>query len=254
MSFTDIARTYDSAFSDLPHVQWIRAQVQELMLRFFPRGGRVLDLGCGTGVDADFLVQSGFQVVAADPSAGMLETARGRTSTDISFVRMPAEHLACMRDGSCDGILSNFGALNCVERLSPVFNDAYHVLRDNGTFILCLMNRFSITETVAYLQRGKVRSAFRRWRKHGVFVPVGSDPVLVWYHSLRSIRRMIRGKFIVQRVVGLNILTPPPSFERTYHRFPRLTRRLLRLETVINRVPPLSTLGDHFVVVLERFE
>lgn len=254
--FTDIAPGYDAEFSDLAHVRALRDRVQKLMLAHFPPGGRILEIGCGTGIDARFLAGHGYRVLAADPSRGMLGVAkqRCRDIDAVDFARMPAEHLACVRDRSADGILSNFGALNCIEHLEPVLNDAYHILRDNGVVILCLMNRFSLTETLAYLQHGNIRQAFRRWHRGGVRVSVGAHSVLTWYHSLRAIKRMIRGKFTLLHVVGLNVLTPPPSFTRLYARHPRLIAFVQALERRVDTVPVLSTLGDHYVVVLERFE
>lgn len=254
--FSDIAPDYDAAFSDRAQVRALRERVQKLMLARFPQGGRILEIGCGTGIDAHFLAEHGYSVLAADPSRGMLRVAkeRCRDIDAVDFARMRAEHLACVRDRSVDGILSNFGALNCIEHLQPVLNDAYHILRDNGIVILCLMNRFSLTETMAYLQHGNVRQAVRRWHRGGVRVSVGAHRVLTWYHSLRAIKRMIRGTFTVLDVVGLNVLTPPPSFERLYARHPRLIAFASALERRIDTVPFLSTLGDHYVVVLERFE
>ena len=41
-----------------------------------PRGGRILDLGCGTGSYAAGLAEAGFDVVATDFSPGMLKQAR----------------------------------------------------------------------------------------------------------------------------------------------------------------------------------
>jgi len=255
--FSEIAPDYDATFSDLPHVRSLRARTHALMLQHFPRNGRILELGCGTGIDAAFLAVQGYDVLASDPSTGMLREARRRLqgfAQRPNFLCMPVQHLACLRDQSFDGILSNFGVLNCIDNLAPVLEDAYHVLRDNGTMILTLMNRFSLTETVAYLQHGQMRKAFRRWRRGGVLVSVGKGSVLTWYHSLRSIKKMIRGKFTVQTVTGLNILTPPPAFERIYASHPKLVALADALDRRIESIPVISVLGDHFVIVLERFE
>ena len=44
-----------------------------------PKGGRVLDLGCGTGEPvASYLLQSGFKVVGVDYSASMIDIAKRR--------------------------------------------------------------------------------------------------------------------------------------------------------------------------------
>ena len=41
-----------------------------------PPHSRVLDIGCGTGVNAGYLVEAGHEVTGVDNSAGMLELAR----------------------------------------------------------------------------------------------------------------------------------------------------------------------------------
>ena len=256
-AFSDAAGSYDAGFSALPQTMRARARVLALMTEHFPPGSRILELGCGTGIDALALSERGCTVVATDPAAGMLAVARRRCAGHddaVSFVRMSAEHTGCFREGSFDGILSDFGGLNCVEDLGPVLADAYFVLRDNGVFLLCLMNRFSFSETVAYLQRARFREAFRRWNARGVYVPVGKHSVLVWYHSLRSIRRLIRGTFSISNVVGLNILTPPPAFTRWYDAHPHLSKALGAVEDAVDAVPLISSLGDHVAIVLTRFE
>ena len=256
-AFSEISARYDAEFSLAPQTVRIRSRIESLMTRFFATGTRILELGCGTGIDAHALLANGCTVIATDPAAGMLSIAKQRCAGHaerVSFVRMQAEHTGCFREQSFDGILSNFGGLNCVEDLHAVFDDAFFVLRDNGVFILCLMNRFSFSEMMAYVHRGQFRAAFRRWKARGVHVSVGSQSVLVWYHSLRTIRKMIRGKFTIMTIVGLNILTPPPAFARWYASHPLLYKTLARVEDLIDALPFAAVFGDHIAIVLERFE
>ncbi len=54
------------------------ADVSELRDRFLslvPGGGRILDLGCGSGRDTAFFLGAGYEVVAVDGSAGMCRIA-----------------------------------------------------------------------------------------------------------------------------------------------------------------------------------
>lgn len=255
--FSEIASAYDSSFSDKPHVRALRERVQQLMLEAFPHKGRILELGCGTGLDAMALARQGFRVVATDPAHGMLRTASALSKDldeNIAFLQLRAEHMSCIRDHTFDGILSNFGALNCVRDLEHVIGETHRVLNENGVFILNLISKFSIVETLAYLRHGQAGKAFRRWKRGGVSVPVGSGHVLTWYHSFSSLKKMLRGRFTIQKVIGLNILTPTPAFEDAYRRHPRLVKIASTLERGIDSLPVFSTLGDHFVVVLERFE
>ena len=53
-----------------------------------PAGGRVLDVGCGTGRHAALLAEMGYQVTGTDLSAAMLTIARTRSSSRFDVVDM----------------------------------------------------------------------------------------------------------------------------------------------------------------------
>ena len=69
--FDEIAGQYDESLP--PHVveHYLRKRVSYVR-RLLPEGGRILDVGCGTGVLAGRLAQAGVQVTGGDPSSGML--------------------------------------------------------------------------------------------------------------------------------------------------------------------------------------
>jgi 2-polyprenyl-3-methyl-5-hydroxy-6-metoxy-1,4-benzoquinol methylase len=58
-------------------IRWRRrqeaAQVARTVARHVPRGGRLLDLGCGPGRHTLPLARSGYTVTAVDTSAGLLK-------------------------------------------------------------------------------------------------------------------------------------------------------------------------------------
>lgn len=91
--FDEIADEYDESLP--PHVveHYLEkrvAYVSELM-----PSGRVLDVGCGTGVVAGRLARAGYEVTGVDPSAGMLryleEHAPGVTAVEGSATALPFE-------------------------------------------------------------------------------------------------------------------------------------------------------------------
>ncbi|MEW9515228.1 class I SAM-dependent DNA methyltransferase [Streptomyces tubercidicus] len=72
-AFDAIGDRYDEAF---PYKKGQLAAA-EWLIGALPAGGRVLDLGCGTGLPtARQLVEAGFEVVGVDLSRGMVELAR----------------------------------------------------------------------------------------------------------------------------------------------------------------------------------
>ena len=84
MSEQAIARAYDAIAVDYDRLlagdNWMRAALQSHYLRVFRQGQRVLDIGCGTGLDATFLAQHGIRVVGIDVSPRMVAEVGRRAS------------------------------------------------------------------------------------------------------------------------------------------------------------------------------
>ena len=72
--FDDIADEYDESLP--PHVVEHYLAKRVAYVRSVMPTGKVLDVGCGTGVVAGRLAASGYEVTGVDPSAGMLELRR----------------------------------------------------------------------------------------------------------------------------------------------------------------------------------
>lgn len=53
-------------------------EVIDAVRRYLPRGGRAIDIGCGTGTNAVYLAQRGFSVVGIDISRRAIALARRR--------------------------------------------------------------------------------------------------------------------------------------------------------------------------------
>jgi len=93
--FTSLATVYDDIMQDVPYAAWVDFALREAARRGWA-GGRVLELGCGTGNATRQLEARGLEVVAVDASPAMLEVARAK--------RLRAEFLcADMRDVALPG-------------------------------------------------------------------------------------------------------------------------------------------------------
>ena len=121
-----LSRTYDYTFSASAIGRAQRNSVWREMNRTFQKGHRILEINCGTGIDALHLAGRGVQVVACDSAPGMIAVARQRldASSSRSLVDLrclATEHIAQLEsEGPYDGILSNFSGLNCLSDLRPL--------------------------------------------------------------------------------------------------------------------------------------
>jgi ubiquinone/menaquinone biosynthesis C-methylase UbiE len=76
--FDDIAERYDGSLPAHVVEHYLRKRTA-FVLGVCPPG-RGLDVGCGTGVLAQRLADTGYEMTGLDPSAGMLDVMRKRTS------------------------------------------------------------------------------------------------------------------------------------------------------------------------------
>ncbi len=77
-AFDSVANEYDGALGNNVLIQRMRAQVIARIVRTFPQGARLLDLGCGTGIDAVDLATRGYEILAIDSSTAMVQRTRAR--------------------------------------------------------------------------------------------------------------------------------------------------------------------------------
>src|SRR5712692_9506603 len=75
-AFHSAAADYDSPLDNNALVQGLRARTLTAVLGAVPPGAALLDLGCGTGLDAVWLGQRGYRVIAIDWSPAMVRRAR----------------------------------------------------------------------------------------------------------------------------------------------------------------------------------
>lgn len=116
----------------------VTADVSQLRARFaahLPRGGTVLDAGCGSGRDAAAFRDAGFNVTAFDGSAEMVRLARQHTGLEIQHMTF-----ADMRwDGAFDGIWASASLLHVPRRALPAtFARVARALRPYGVWYLSM--------------------------------------------------------------------------------------------------------------------
>ncbi len=252
-AFDEMARTYDQSFTDtavgrvLREIVWSRFEP-------FQASRRILELGCGTGEDAVRLASAGARVVATDASAEMIQVARrkalgGRCAERIEFRCLPMEDIRSLPEGEIfDGVLSNFGAVNCVRDLKSLIADLAGRLATGAPLLWVIMGRYAPWEWFWYVLRGESRKAWRRLGQEGT----EWRGLTIHYPTPAQMRALLRPYFKVTRVAPLGVLLPPSYATGWLERSPRTLRLLSCLERWAQPVSVLASLSDHFVVEATR--
>jgi SAM-dependent methyltransferase len=257
--FDAVADHYDKLFTASRIGQTQRAFVWTELKKAFRPGNRVLDIGCGTGVDACFLGGLGVRVVACDSSPRMLAVAtrRVRETGSSEFVQphlLGAEELSALREERIfDGAFSNFGALNCIKDLRRLASDLAHVLRPGASALLCLMGPCCLWELIWYLAHGNPRKAFRRFHREGVDAQLADGAVVhVFYPSVRSLTSTFAPEFRLRSIKGIGVSVPPSYLESLVLRFPRTFALQERTDPLLGACPGIRLLADHILLRFER--
>ena len=261
-AFDEVATTYDSDFTESLLGQLLRQRVWQVYQRTFQAGQHLLELTCGTGADALWLAQQGLMVTATDGSPEMVAltqrkiTQAGLTSMvktavlDVGLIGKQAMPTV-VGAGPFAGVVSNFGGINTIKAWGQLAQGLAHVVQPGGKVVLVPMGPFCFWEIAWYSLHRQWPLAWRRWGQQPALAEIGSATIPVWYPSARTLRQAFAPWFTHRSTESLGLLLPPSYIGHWVAKRPSLFTRLNRWE---QRLAPLTKgLGDHYIMVLERF-
>ncbi|MDH4066570.1 MAG: methyltransferase domain-containing protein [Acidobacteriota bacterium] len=257
-AFDRLAPDYDRMTSG-DTFQLQRAQAHRALMRWLPPQCRVLEIGCGTGVDTLLLARFGLHVTACDPSEAMVSRTLARLSAGgvadrVDVIACGLDDLPALlavreRHEAFDAIVSGFGALNCVPALDALGAVAANHLRSGGKVAIGLLGRSCAWESFYFTVTGRRELAARRRRSGPVDVPVAGFDVPAVYHRPADILAALGARFTLEARTGLGIIVPPPYLETRWQQLPPMLRRLVaRADQVAAGCPGLNRLGDHVLL------
>ena len=196
-----------------------------------------LDLGCGSGVLTVELLQRGAIVTAVDGSNAMLNEAKKSAysfpADRVEYIESDVTLLGMIDDCSFDGLLCS-SVIEYLDNPNLLLQEAFRVLRTNGTLILSLPPKGSVIRTVQKIIRWG--ASFFGLEKF-TYLSVSTFEV-----NLENISHWVDGSgFSVERITPFDPLIP-----RAFFRFvkPSLVIIEARKCRETNQEIPSSTGGN----------
>lgn len=256
-AFDRVAAEYDGPIGNNAVIRRMRDQMWRAIADTFPSGARLLDLGCGTGIDAVYLAARGYAIVAVDWSEEMAERTRRRAAeaglaSCVHVCTVGAQELGQIKGERFDGIYSNLGPLNCVPGLPSTARDCAALLQPGGRVIASVIGRLCPWETSYFAARGEWRRAVLRGDRGFVPVPLSGETVWTRYYTPREFYRPFADDFTLTSYRGLGIFSPPPYLIGIWQRFPVICRVLAEGDDRLGDLPLIRNLGDHFLMVMTK--
>ena len=144
--YDETAKLYDERYAE------IQKEKYELVVNQLREGGKILDLGCGTGMFLPELLKRGELVVGVDVSPEMLKIAQ-RRGEGANLILADADHLP-FTDGCFDAVVSVTLLQNMPDPAATT-KEIARVTKSGGKVILTTLKRKHAPEEL----RGWVRSA-----------------------------------------------------------------------------------------------
>jgi ubiquinone/menaquinone biosynthesis C-methylase UbiE len=252
--FDAIAETYDNEFSNTITGRHQRKQVHQLLEKNLTNVPiNILEINCGTGIDAIKMAGFGHAVTASDESSKMISIANQKNnfSDSINFVRASFSELKTTFEGKeFDLIFSNFGGLNCVNpsELKKIFNELHQILKPNGKLIIVIMSDAYIWDWIYFTLKGEFKNAMRR--KKVAMIPLKGNIQETWYYNINKISAIAADNFKVIATKPIGQLIPPTHLEK---KLKFMFAGLAWLERISQHILP-SDISDHTYIELERIQ
>ena len=250
-AFDRVAADYDEVAQSRLGVL-LRGRVHKVLEPLISSGSRVLDVGCGTGIDSAWMASRGAIVTGIDVSPRMIDIAKKRVGPPALFVVRDLNQSSWAAElGQFEAAISNFGAVSCVDDLADFGEQLAQSVEVGGVAVLVPMGHVVPWEQMAGLIRGDLSRVRRRFAKEPT-IEHGYPGVSVRYMSARQLSRRLGARWRLRHASALGWALPTYAQRRAVEMAPRIGAALASVDAVGARLAGLLAMGDHQIAVLER--
>jgi len=112
-------------------------KIQQLLLKVFPKNSHLLEIGCGSGRDANFMIENNYKITAIDASKEMILEAKKihpLLKNSLHVVTIPDE--LKFNNNSFDGVYSIATLMHLEKKdIKKTIEKIYSILKDKGVFL-----------------------------------------------------------------------------------------------------------------------
>jgi len=256
-AFDNASISFDEDDLNNPILQWMRKAVHNIYLKNFTSGSRLLELNAGTGIDAVYLSKHGMKILATDISPKMLEVLELKIKKEslqdkIQVLEKPFDRICEIDEDNFNGVISNFGGLNCSPEFSKLSHDLHKKLRPGGKFIAVIINKFCPWEIFYYLLKFDKKTSLRRFAKGGLDANLNGETIRTFYFTPKEFAMYFKNEFVIEKIYSHGLYTPPPYLSGVYNKLKPVVKVLMKIDEIIKGVYPLNRFGDHFIIIMRK--
>ena len=162
------------------------------------RGKKVLEIGCGIGLDASYFSEHGADIFCIDLSEKSLQQAK--KIVDGNLICSSADTIQNLFHNVKFDLIYAFGVLHHIPNVQNVINQIYNILKEDGELIAMFYHKISLVILKIIIFEGIFRKKFFKGKKLNDLLPYaerGTTEKLRPYstcYSKNSLKKLL-GKF-----------------------------------------------------------
>ena len=153
--YDTVADIYDHHY-DKPRGRCYHTHISTSIMSALPKGGKLLDIGCGTGLFVERYIGAGGTGIGLDISKNMIEKARHRCTTCDYAIGSGERIPFC--DNTFDAV-SSLLVFSYIKDPEKMLNEAFRVLKPGGKIAICTLGKKLLTRGIPaiYLISEKIK-------------------------------------------------------------------------------------------------